>query len=112
MLQLRGFKMEKQGKIEWLEILFWVVMIILFIMILTRVFGNSATEIQIFLGFVTGFMIIMGFIAKHHREIGEIKINMKHSFAKAKEDMDRMERKIDSLLNRNRKKNNKTFSFP
>ena len=103
-------KMNKQGKIEWLEILFWIIMIILFIMVLTRVFGSSATEIQIYIGFISGFIVVMGFIAKHHREIGVMKSEMKRgfekvrgSFDKVKGDMDRIESKIDSLLNKSKR---------
>lgn len=96
--------MDKKGKIEWLEILFWIILIILFIMILTRIFGKSATEIQIYIGFISGFIVIMGFITKHHREIGVMKSEMKHgfkrvgdSFTRVKEDMSRIETKIDNL---------------
>jgi len=89
--------MIKQRKIELIEILFWIIIIALFIMILTRMFGKSATDIQIYLGFVAGLTMVMGFITKHHREIGEIKIIMKHNFAKVKEDMNRIENKIDKL---------------
>lgn len=103
--------MEKQGKIEWMEVLFWIIMIILFIMILTRVFGSSATDIQIYLGFISGLFMIMSFIAKHHREIGEIKMEMrygfeeiKRSFNRVKEDMDRIENKLDNLYKNKTKK--------
>ena len=101
--------MNKQGKIEWLEILFWIIIIVLFIMILTRVFGSSASDVQIYIGFVSGFIVVMGFIAKHHREIGVMKSEVKHgfekvrgSFDKVKGDMDRIEGKIDSLLNKSK----------
>jgi len=33
-------------KINWLEILFWLIMIVLFIMILTKIVGSSATDFQ------------------------------------------------------------------
>lgn len=96
--------MDKKGKIEWMEILIWIIMIILFVMILSRVFGQSATEVQIYLGFVTFLVAIVLFMAKHYRETGEIKMGMKYSFAKVKEDMGRIEGKIDSLLNKNKRK--------
>lgn len=64
-------------KIETLEILFWIVILVLIIMILTRIFGKSATDIQIYLGFISGLLILVGFImrvndnvSKLNREIG------------------------------------------
>jgi len=33
-------------KINWLEILFWLIMIVLFIMILTKIVGSSAIDVQ------------------------------------------------------------------
>jgi len=84
-------------KIEWLEILFWIIMIILFIMILSRIFGHSATDIQIYLAIFTGLFIIMGHIlklnnniGKLNREIGEIKIQMISSFKKVREDISKL----------------------
>ena len=91
-------KMKNKEKIGWLEILFWIVIIALFIMILTRIFGNSATDIQIYLGFITSLITIMIFIAKHYRETGEIKRDIKYNFLRVKEDMKRIESKIDDLL--------------
>ena len=90
-----------QNKIEPLEILLWIVMLILFYMILTRIFGHSATDIQIYLGFISGFLIIMGFFMrsndnynKLNREVGEIKISMTHSFQKIKEDINEIKNKL------------------
>ena len=91
--------MKMKKDIKWLEVLFWVVIIILFIMILTRIFGNSATDTQIYLGFMTSLVAIMIFIAKHYRETGEIRRDMMYNFLKVKEDMIRIESKIDNLLN-------------
>ncbi len=89
--------MEK--KINWLEILLWAIMVVLFIMILTRIFGNSATDIQIYLAFfsslvlVAGYMIssnnkIMSHIVKLNREVGEIKAEV-NSFRKDKEEVEK-----------------------
>ena len=99
--------MDKKGKIEWLEILIWIVLIILFIMILTRIFGSSATDLQIYTGFITSLVAIVLFMAKHYRETGEIKQDMKYGFEKVKNsftkvsgDINRIENKIDSLINK------------
>lgn len=96
--------MQKKRKIEWLEILFWIIIIALFIMILTKMFGSSATEIQIYLGFITSVVVVMSFLAKHHREIGVMGVKIennfekvKESFVKVREDMSRIENKIDDL---------------
>lgn len=92
--------MEKK-KIEWLEILFWMIMIVLFIMILTRIFGKSATDIQIYLAFFASLLIIMGRIIKLNnnfgklsREIGEFKIKTINSFDKIKEDINSIKKKL------------------
>lgn len=102
---------KNKGKIEWMEILFWVVIIALFIMILTKMFGSSATEIQIYLGFITSIVVVMSFLAKHHREIGVIETKIennfekvKESFVKVREDMNRIENKIDVLINKKSEK--------
>ena len=105
-------------KIEPLEILLWVVILILFYMILTRIFGNSATDIQIYLGFLSSFLVVIGFligtnnkVSNLNREMGEAKISIKHNFErvrndvniikedtnKLREDIKRIETKIDNL---------------
>ena len=81
-------------KIEWLEVLFWIVMVILFIMILTRIFGNSATDVQIYLAFFTSSLIIVGYLIKSNnntnnlsRELEEFKMKTIHSFDNIKQDI-------------------------
>jgi len=97
-------------KINLLEILFWIVMIILFIMILTRVFGKSATDFQIYLGFFTGLLIIMGHIValmsninNLNREVGELKASMINSFKKAKEDINRLENRVREAISKRKR---------
>ena len=87
-----------KNKVEWIDIFFWIILIVLFTMVLTRVFGNSATDIQIYIAIITALAGIINYVAKHHREIGEIKIDMKHSFSKVRGDINRLEGKIDILL--------------
>lgn len=84
--------MEK--KINWLEVLLWIIMAVLFIMILSRMFGKSSTDIQIYLAFFSGLIIIMGYIGKLNREVGEIKIQMINSFKKVKEDTSLIKKKL------------------
>ncbi len=78
---------------SWLEILFWVMMVILFIMILTRIFGHSVTDVQIFLTATMIILTIMGYIVKMNREIGEIKIHMINSFKKVRNDINTLSTK-------------------
>lgn len=85
--------MDKE-KINWFEVLFWILLIILVVMILTRISGSSATDTQIYIGITMITVTIMGYIVKMNREIGEIKIGLIHSFNKIKEDTDLIKRKL------------------
>ena len=82
------------GKKSGFEILFWIVILILILMILTRIFGHSATDIQIYLTIVIIMITIMGYITKINREVGEIKTHMMNSFNKIKCDIDELKSKI------------------
>ncbi len=91
----------KYKKIELFEVLLWIVAIILFVMILTRIFGNSATDTQIYLGFFTSLLIIIGHIIKLNtnigdinRELGEFKIKTINSFDNLKSDMELIKNKL------------------
>ena len=84
----------------WLEILFWIVIIVLFIMILTRIFGKSATDVQIYITILTGMLAIMTYliksnnqISKMNREIGEMKTQITESFKKVREDINKLQNK-------------------
>lgn len=83
----------KKNKINWFEIVFWIVIIILFIMILTRIFGKSATDIQIYLAIVMVMITIMGHIVKMNREIGEMRVHMIESFKRVREDINKLQKK-------------------
>ena len=83
-----------KGKINWLEVLLWIMMIVIFIMILSRIFGNSATDIQVYLGFASILVVIMGYISRLNREVGEVKVGIKHSFDKIKEDVGLIKKKL------------------
>jgi len=88
------------------DIMLFGIIIILLIMIMTRIFRHSATEIQIYLGFISGFLIITGFIIKSlnnfsnlNREVGEIKINMKNSFEKVRIDINNLKSEVRADIN-------------
>lgn len=68
------------------DVLFWIIMTLLFIMLLTRMFGSSASDLQIFFTFLSILLIGMGHIIKLNREVGEMKVGIKYSFNKVKED--------------------------
>lgn len=84
-------------KITLWDILFWIIIIILLIMIMTRIFGNSATDVQIYLGFISGLIMIVGYILKLSNNINELNIkimNTEHkmidSFKKVREDINKL----------------------
>jgi len=77
-----------------LDIIAWIALIVGIIMVLWRIFGNSPTDLAV----VTPF-IIFG-LAKtwsNNNKIYDLEIKMKNNFNKAKEDMNRIENKIDKL---------------
>ena len=84
-------------KIEWFEILFWIFLIILIIMILSRIFGKSATDINIILTIAAIMLAIMGHIVKMNREIGEIKVGIKYSFNNIKNDMNSIKKGLNLI---------------
>ncbi len=61
-------------KIDWLYMLFWVFVVIFIIMILTRIFGHSATDLQIFIS-ISG--IFFTSIADLYRRIGNIESDIR-----------------------------------
>ncbi len=80
------------SRINWLEVLFWIIILLLLAMVLTRIFGHSATDVQIYLAFISGLLVVMTQIVKMNREIGEIKIQMKNSFRKVRDDIEKLKR--------------------
>lgn len=71
-------------KAHWLEITALVFFLLAVYLILTTIFGNSATPIEVTITLIGGLSVL---IYRMNREIGEIKTNMKHSFGKIKEDI-------------------------
>ena len=90
----------KKAKIEWFEVLFWIMMMMLFVMILSRIFGKSATDFHIFLTFSMMIVTIMGYIVKMNREIGEMKIQMRESFNKADKEISILKQDINLIKNK------------
>ena len=64
------------SKINWFEVLFWVILIVLIIMILTRIFGESATDIQIYITIVMGMITMMGYIVKMNIDLIKKKLKI------------------------------------
>ena len=64
-------------------------------------FGNSATDIQIYLGFISGLIMIVGYILKLTNNINDLNIkltniehNMVNSFNKIRKDIDKLKKEI------------------
>jgi len=93
-------KMKKELKrriINWLlNIVIIVLLIVGAYLFLTRIFGSSPTDLQLILwlfGFsVTLILKIFNMIYSLNREIGEIKIQMKNSFDKVREDINKLQK--------------------
>lgn len=79
-------------EINWLEILLWIILIAIFIMILTRIFGKSATDVQLYLGFFSGLLVVMGYLAKLNREFGEFKIEVRNALEQIREGINNLKK--------------------
>ena len=78
-------------KITWTQVLAVLLFILVVYMILTRIYGHSATDIAIALGLFT-----LLFVNQYqlNREVGEIKLSLKHSFQRVHEDITMIKRKL------------------
>ncbi len=84
-------------KIIWLDLIGIAFLIFAVYLILTTIFGNSATPIEVTLMLFLGIGSLFGSqIYKLNREVGEIKINMKHSFDKIKDDINSIKKKLNA----------------
>jgi len=88
--------------VNWiLNIIIVIFLILVVYMFLARIFGNSPTDFQIISGVVGlfGAFIIKLFnnFSNLNREVGEIKIGMKNSFEKVREDFVRVREDISDL---------------
>ena len=71
-------------KVSFIDLLTIVAFLVVFYLILTRIFGHSATDMQLMVGVFTALMI---YLAKLDREIGESKIDTKHRFGNIESNM-------------------------
>ncbi len=74
-----------------LEILFWILLIIVIILILWRIFGNSPSDLSILLASLLTILLKMWAISD---ELKEFKHEVKFSFHKVREDINSTNSKI------------------
>lgn len=84
------------AKINWIQVLSIILFVIVVYMILTRLFGHSATDLAITVG-----LFVLLFINQYqlNREVGEIKSALKYDFIKVKEDIQKVNGGI-TLINK------------
>lgn len=74
----------KNTTFTWTDALLIILFIAVLYLILTRIFGHSASDLSILIGL---FTLLFTNQYRLNREIGEVKMTMKHSFEKVKEDI-------------------------
>lgn len=91
-------------KFSWVELLAIILFLLSVYLILTRIFGQSATDLVIGVGLFTflGVLIYnnMSQIAKLSREVGEIKVGVKNGFEKVSVDMKRLSEGMQKVKNK------------
>lgn len=84
------------AKVIWLDVLGIVFLLFAIYLILTTVFGNSATPIEVTLMLFLGLGSLFGSqLYKLNRETGEIKVQMKQSFERVRGDIDLIKKKLN-----------------
>ena len=83
-----------------LEIIFWVALIIGIIMVLWRIFGDSPTDLAIITPFI---VMLVSKMWDMNNDFRDFKHQVKSSFSKVSGDINRIENKIDSLINKKQK---------
>ena len=91
-----------------LDVLAWIALAVGIVMILWRIFGDSPTDLAIITPFIV-FAILKTWNANNElkdfkTDHGIFKHQVKSSFDKVKENMSRIETKIDNLKPKSRKK--------
>jgi len=81
-----------QGKA--LKGLFWILVGVLIFMLISRLTGHSATDVQIFL---TIFGLVFTSITDMHRRIGSIESRVESGFKKVSEDMSLIKTKLNKI---------------
>ena len=78
------------SKISWIDIIIIVLFILTVYLILTRIFGKSASDLAISISL---FSLIGSLLYKLNRELGEFKVKTVNSFRKLKEDIEEIKDK-------------------
>lgn len=81
-------------KFGWIDALSIALFILAVYLILTRIFGHSATDITIG---ITLFAILTNLLYKLNREFGEFKVKTIYSFDKIKKDISDMKEKMTKI---------------
>ena len=85
-----------KNRADYFDLILNVFIILIFILItywfFELLFGGSPTLIEFGVGLI---LVIFGFGLKINREVGEIKVDMKHNFSRMKDDIDLIKRKLD-----------------
>lgn len=85
-------------KLHWAEIVALILFLFAVYLILTTIFGDSATPIEVtailFGSLGTLFVKVYSSLYKLNREVGEMNLMMKHSFQKVKEDIGLIKKKL------------------
>lgn len=77
-------------KFGWLDVLLIILFLLSVYLILTKLFGHSATPIEITFSV---FVVLGGLMYKINREIGEIRIKMINGFIKIREDINKLRKR-------------------
>ena len=92
-------------KVDWKDIILWILFIIIVIFVFWYIFGDSPTFEQTILVFMIGVIFtitikITQFTSSLNREVGEIKIGMKHSFNNVKNDINLIKKDLKLIKNK------------
>lgn len=74
-----------------LDIIFWILLIIGIILLLWKIFGSSPTDLSIIITFILTLMFKIWALSD---ETKEFKHEVRASFAKVKEDIDNLKKKL------------------
>lgn len=88
----------KKFKFSWIDIIIIILFLLSLYLILTRIFGHSATDLTITISLFTflGSLVfkLTYFILNFNREFGEFKIKSINSFDNIKEDISLIKKKL------------------
>ncbi len=81
-------------KVRWPDIIALIFFLLAIYLILTIIFGHSATPIEVTVTLFGGLAFL---VYRINREVGEVKISIKYGFKKIKEDMDIIKGNMDLI---------------